>query len=159
MVYFGLHWRLGKVALVYCCIAHCVHHQRASLRSVVNSNKINTHEHTLTWSLPWHSDTCTVCSDFSSQSKWAWYILRLKNDFIQYLNVQTHNIRLITTHTELYLVVEALSSLHSPSCVLQQWPLQWWCSMYCSGGQWEWSHLLLGHCMSCREDSPPPSGW
>ena len=56
----------------------------------------------------------------------------------------------------LYIVVEEiihllsgeLSLLHSPYCVLQQWPPQWWCSLCCTGGS-----------MSCRQDSPPPSGW
>ena len=31
-----------------CCIAHCVVHPRASLRLVVNSNKVNACEQTLT---------------------------------------------------------------------------------------------------------------
>ena len=57
-----------------CCVAHCVHYQRAFLRLVVNSNKVNTRGQTLSWPLPWHSDTCVVCSDFSSHSNWVWYI-------------------------------------------------------------------------------------
>ena len=54
-----------------CCIVHCVHQQRASLRLVVNSNQV---QNTLTGPFPRHSDTCAVCSDFSSHSRWDWYI-------------------------------------------------------------------------------------
>ena len=40
---------VGQGGTGYCCCdAHCVHHQRASLRLVVNSNKGSTDEHTLT---------------------------------------------------------------------------------------------------------------
>ena len=56
------------------CTVHCVHQQRASLRLVVNSNTVKTREPTLMWPLPQHSDTCVVCSDFSSHSDWGWYI-------------------------------------------------------------------------------------
>ena len=36
---------VGQGGTGHCCIAHCVHHQRASLRLVVNSNKVNTQGH------------------------------------------------------------------------------------------------------------------
>ena len=39
---------VGQGGTGCCCIAHCVHHLRASLRLVVNCNKVNTHGHTLT---------------------------------------------------------------------------------------------------------------
>ena len=59
---------VGQGGTGCCCTVHCVHHQRASLRLVVNSNTLKTPDHTLTWPLPQHSDTCVVCSDFSSHS-------------------------------------------------------------------------------------------
>ena len=59
-----------------CCIVHCVHQQRASLRLVVNSNQV---QNTLTGPFPRHSDTCAVCSDFSSHSRWDWYICAWHN--------------------------------------------------------------------------------
>ena len=58
--------QVGQGGTGWCCIIHCVHHRRASLRSVANPNKV---KHTLTWPLPWHSDTCVICSDFSSHSE------------------------------------------------------------------------------------------
>ena len=65
---------VGQGGTGCCCIVHCVHHQRASLRLVVNSNKVNTHWHTLRWPLPWHSNTRVVCSCFSSHSNWDRWI-------------------------------------------------------------------------------------
>ena len=61
-----------------CCVAHCVHHPRASLRLVPKFNKVNTHGHTLSWPLPWHSDTCVVCSSFRWHSNWVWYICAIE---------------------------------------------------------------------------------
>ena len=40
--------KVGHGSTGCCCTAHCVHHQRAFLRLVVNYNVVNTLEHTLT---------------------------------------------------------------------------------------------------------------
>ena len=40
--------KVGPGDTGHCCIVHCVHHQRASLRLIVNSNMVDIHGHTLT---------------------------------------------------------------------------------------------------------------
>ena len=70
---------VGQGGTGCCCTVHCVNHQRASLRLVVNPNTVKTHQQILTWPLPQHSDTCVVCSGFrvSSHSDRSWYICRM----------------------------------------------------------------------------------
>ena len=35
------------------------------------------------------------------------------------------------------------------------WYEHWWCSLYCTGGQWEWPRLLLGHWAAGRTHHLP----
>ena len=94
---------IGQGSTGCCCIAHCVHHERASLRLVVNCNKVNTCEHTLTWPLPWDSDTCVVCCDFSSHSNWCGDICAMTVPPSHCLTESRHAHNFFTSNQHLHL--------------------------------------------------------
>ena len=133
-----------------CCIVHCVHHQRAFLRLIVNSNKVSTHGHTLRWPLPYHSYTCIVCSGFSSHSNWSRNIWKMTTSRLNNIMLSEWCYTCTIRNSMVYLVVgQTLFLLCSPSCVLQHLTPQWWCSMCCSGGWTRWHLLLLLYCPLC----------
>ena len=123
---------VGQESTGRCCIVHCIHHQRASLRLVVNSNKVNTCEQTLTSPLPWNSDTCVVCSDFSSHCNWCGYICTM-------IVPTSSSCNWIPPCTQfLYLQQAVALGCYSDAGSRVQWHSLWCSSEYHTGGQSEW---------------------
>ena len=56
------------------------------------------------------------------------------------------------------LLVEKYFWVHSLCQLNHYWHERWWRSLYCTGGQWEWLQLLLGHWAAGRTRYLPQDG-